>query len=142
MVILYINVNTGFHSICSKKGNKSNQVSIAVGSFTKSLINSEYTFLLVILVISVTLLLRIKLNLGFAVYLHVTLFILDFQYFGIASSREYMLIMFVFHSDLALKFLAVANFFSLSKRSTIFRLIKSISNPNSFGWICYLFIVI
>ena len=113
-----------------------------MGSFTISLISSEYTFLLVILVISVTLLLRIKLNLGIAVYLHVTLFIFNFQYFGIASNREYILIMFVFHSGLALKFSAVANFFSLSKRSTIFRLIKSISNPNSFGWICDLFIVI
>ena len=122
MVILYININTDYHSLCSKKGNKSNQVSIAVGSFTISLINLEYTFLLVILVISVTLLLRIKLNLGIAVCLHVTLFILNFQYFGIASIREYILIMFVFHSGLALKFSAVANFFSLSKRSTIFRL--------------------
>ena len=113
-----------------------------MGSFTISLIISEYTFLLVILVISVTLFFRIKPNLGFTVYLHVTLFVLNFQYFGIASNREYILILFVFYSGLALKFSAIANFFSLSKRSATFRLIKSISNPNSFGWICHLFIVI
>ena len=61
-------MNTEFHSICSRKGNKFNQALIAVSALTTCLINSGYTFLLVIFLISVILWFIDILNFGFEVY--------------------------------------------------------------------------
>ena len=66
-------MNTEFHSICSRKGNKFNQVSTAVGALTTCLINSKYAFLLVTFLISVILWFNDVLNFGYGVYLYTSL---------------------------------------------------------------------
>ena len=103
--MLYTIVNTEFHSICPGKGNKFNHVFIAVGALTTCLINSCYTFLLVIFVISVILWLNIILNLGSAVYQYI-----NFHCFEMASSSEYTFTILIFYSGLTLSSSAVIHF--------------------------------